>query len=136
MKKTPRGWNSTLKPGGRLKTRDFRKRKEGRYGPLWDRVRRMPCFVRVLFPELHRCGPGYAPATAHHIIPGGQDDEGLAPACGAVHDVLEAQKRRVTVDLSSVCQGRPISVNIRRIGLDYVDRARTELEDEGGLEDA
>ncbi len=119
-------YRSPLKRGGRLKTRDFRKRKEGRYGPLWEKVRRMPCFVAEKFGELHTCGLGYAPASAHHVIPGGQDQEGLAPCSGAVHNVLEAQKRRVTVDLSSVCDGNPIHVNIRKLGLEYVDRARDE----------
>jgi len=108
----------------RLRTRDFRKRDPERYGELWDRVRKMPCFVRELFPEFHQCGLGFAPASAHHVIPKGKDWEGLVPACAAVHDVLEAQKRREMVDLSSVCGRRPISVNIRKLGLEYVDRAR------------
>jgi hypothetical protein len=86
-----------------------------------------------MFPEFHVCGLGYAPATAHHVIPGGLDEEGLTPVCGAAHDVLEAQKRRVEVDLSSVCGGRQITVNIRTLGLGYVERAKLELEEEEGF---
>lgn len=122
-------WNSTLKmgkplkKGGRLKRRDFRKLKEGRYGPLWETVRRMPCFLREMAPELHECGLGYAPATAHHVIPKGLDAEGLIPTCGKAHDVLEAQKRREIVDLTSIV-GVRFEVDVRVLGLHYVNRAK------------
>ena len=127
----PRAWNSTLpvgkplKKGGRLKRRDFRKRKEGRYGPLWEIVRGMPCFLREMVPHLHECGLGYAPATAHHVIPRGLDEEGLCPVCSSVHDVLEAQKRRTIVDLSSIV-GVRFEVDVRVLGLHYVHRAKGE----------
>ena len=127
MKRTPLKRGGFLKRKTPLKTRDFRKRKKGRYGPLWEAVKRMPCFLLETAPELHTCGLGYAPATAHHVIPKGQDEEGLISCCGAVHDVLEAHKRRVTVDFASVCSGRLFEVNVRRLGLDYVDRAKDEL---------
>lgn len=122
-----RAWNSTLPVGKPLKRRDFRKRKEGRYGPLWERVKRMECFLREMVPELHECGLGYAPATAHHVIPRGLDEEGLAPACGRVHDVLEAQKRREIVDFTSIV-GVRFEVDIRVLGLHYVERAKGEDE--------
>ena len=120
-----RAWNSTLPVGKPLKRRDFRKRKEGRYGPLWEKVRRMPCFLREMVPELHQCGLGYAPATAHHVIPRGQDVEGLLPVCMSAHDVLEAQKRREIVDFSSIV-GVRFEVAVRVLGLHYVNRAKEE----------
>lgn len=85
----------------------------------------MPCFLRMMVPHLHECGLGYAPATAHHVIPGGLDEEGLLPVCGKVHDVLEAQKRREIVDLSSIV-GVRFEVAIRVLGLHYVNRAKGE----------
>ena len=118
-------WNSTLKVGKPLKRRDFRKRKEGRCGPLWEKVRRMPCFLLEMVPELHECGLGYAPATAHHVIPRGLDEEGLLPVCGQAHDVLEAQKRRTIVDFSSIV-GVKFEVDVRVLGLHYVERAKGE----------
>lgn len=129
-----RRWNSTLKVGKPLKRRDFRKRKEGRYGPLWEKVRRMPCFLLEMVPELHECGLGYAPATAHHVIPKGLDEQGLLPVCGKVHDVLEAQKRREIVDFTlmpeyrrgSWIMGVRFEVDVRLLGLHYVERAKGE----------
>ena len=122
-----RAWNSTLPVGKPLKRKDFRKRKEGRYGPLWETVRRMPCFLREMAPELHECwGLGYSIGhTAHHVIPKSQDEEGLAPCCGHVHAVLEAQKRREIVDLSSIV-GVRFEVDVRVLGLHYVNRAKGE----------
>ena len=145
MKKTQRGWNSTLenrtplkqgtkglKPGGRIKVRNFRTRKEGRYGPLWEAVKRLPCFLHVLAPNLHpMCGLGYASGhTAHHVIPKGLDVEGLLSCCGQVHDVLERFKRREVVDFITIT-GVKFEVNVHELGLIYV--ARVNLED-GGLE--
>ena len=118
-----RAWNSTLPMGKPLKRKDFRKRKEGRYGSLWETVRRMPCFLREMAPHLHECGLGYAPATAHHVIPKGQDEEGLIPACSKAHDVLEAQKRRTIVDLSSIV-GVRFEVDVWVLGSHYVEIAK------------
>jgi hypothetical protein len=120
-----RRWNSTLPVGKGFKRKDFRKRKEGRYGPLWEKVKRMPCFLREMVPHLHECGLGYAPATAHHVIPKGLDAEGLIPCCSKAHDVLEAQKRREIVDLSSIV-GVRFEVDVRVLGLHYVERAKGE----------
>lgn len=127
----PRAWNSTLpigkplKPGGPLRRKPFRNRKPGRYGELWEAVKRMPCFLREIAPTLHpECGLGYASGhTAHHVIPKGLDSEGLIPCCGQVHDVLEAQKRRAVVDFSKIV-GEPFEVEIRPLGLMYVERAK------------
>lgn len=145
----PRAWNSTLpapskpmnrgkglKPGGRLKTHDFRNRKEGRHGELWEAVRVLPCFLYVLAPNLHpKCGLGYASGhTAHHVIPAGQDEDGMVPCCGQVHDVLEAQKRRVVVNLEKVT-GVRFEVNIHALGYAYVKRAQCHIQEDGGLEE-
>lgn len=74
-----------------MKTRDFRTRKAGCYGPAWERVRRLPCFW-LRFQDDHVCGPGHTGGhTAHHFIRvgrGGRDQDGLIPCCGWVHDVL------------------------------------------------
>ena len=108
-----------------LKRRGF-KRTEKRYGPLWDAVKRMPCFLRQLAPHLHpECGLGYAPATAHHVIPKGDDEEGLIPCCGQVHDVMESQKRREVVDFSKIT-GEECDINVRTLGLEYVQRAKAD----------
>ena len=146
MKDRPRGWNSTLpratkpmnrgkglspgkglKPGGRLKVHDFRNRKEGRHGPLWEAVRRLPCFLAVLAPELHpMCGLGYASGhTAHHVIPASLDIMGLLPCCGQVHDVLERFKRQEVVDFISIL-GVKFEVEVIPLGLIYV--AQVDLE--------
>lgn len=146
MAKTPRAWNSSLprqtkpmnrgkgmKHGGRLKTRDFRTRKPGRYGPIWAAVKRLPCFLNALAPNLHpRCGLGYASGhTAHHVIPAGLDEEGAVPCCGLVHDVLERYKRRVVVDFISIT-GVKFEVDIHALGHAYVRRVQSQ--DSEGLE--
>lgn len=149
MKKTQRGWNSTLetrtplkpgtkglKPGGPLKVRDFRTRKPGRYGPTWKAVKGLPCFLHELAPDLHpKCGLGFASGhTAHHVIPAGLDEEGMVPCCGQVHDILEAQKRRVVVNLEKVT-GVRFEVDIHALGHAYVWRVGGRTQEEGGLEE-
>lgn len=87
-------WNSTLgvKKGGRLKARTLGEKYGGdplRYGPLFEEVRAMTCAGRSLIAG-HRCGPGYAPASAHHLDDKSHLDAlGLIPCCGLLHDRLE-----------------------------------------------
>ena len=126
-----RAWNSTLPtPTKPIKVRPFRNRRPGRYGPLWEAVGRMPCFLRDLAPELHpRCGLGYASGhTAHHVIPAGLDEEGLVPCCGQVHDVLERFKRRQGVDFLEIT-GVRFEVDVYELGLIYVARAQARLSE-------
>jgi hypothetical protein len=139
-----KAWNSRLRPGKGLKpgkgfkvkgdkkplrSRTLTERFQDdptRYGPLWKVVRVLPCVGRMVDPG-HECGPGYAPATAHHL--GKTDLEGLVPVCGALHDVLHQRHKcreweeRAGVDLAA-------------LGGKYVKGAAERLERDGELPEA
>lgn len=78
------------------RSRDFRTIHDGTYGPVWERVRGLPCFWLRVDP-VHVCGLGSTGGhTAHHQVPvsrGGCDAGGLLPCCGAVHDRLHGLGR-------------------------------------------
>ena len=79
-----------------MRVRNFRTLHDGAYGPVWERVRQLPCFwLRV--ESRHDCGLGVTGGhTAHHQVPvsrGGRDAGGLLPCCGAVHDRLHGLGR-------------------------------------------
>ncbi len=68
------------------------KRGPDRYGPAWDRVKRLPCFLKLILPG-HRCGLGVSSGhTAHHVDR--LDSKGLLPCCGLVHDWLHGHGSR------------------------------------------
>lgn len=72
------------------------KRAPDRYGPVWDRVRRLPCWVAGAGYRGRghpRCGMGETSRhTAHHI--GRRDSDGLIPVCGAAHDLFHNRAGR------------------------------------------
>lgn len=143
-----RAWNSTLRPGkglGRskkaldrskgglsrstkpMKRRSLKERFKDRpecYGPIFLLVRQEPCFAARVLPTLHACGLGYAPASAHHL--GDTDLDGLLPACGRMHDVLENPRGVRMTEAQLQAAGQP---SLREIGLQYVGRAIVELRD-------
>ena len=85
-----------LKSSTRLRARTLEEKygdDDLRYGPLFEEVRRMECAGNH---PGHECGPGYAPASAHHLDDKGHlDAKGLIPCCGRLHDVLEDPSRSV-----------------------------------------
>ena len=94
------------------------KRTEHRYGPLWEAVKREPCFGLSFLPG-HKCGIGVMPATAHHLRR--LDAEGLVPVCMAMHDFCHTQSWKVTEAL--ILAGAP---TLAEIGMEYVRKARGE----------
>ena len=125
-----RVFGSTLKvdPAKKLKSRTLEEKFGDdplRYGPVWKCVRILPCAGRKYVP-LHECGPGFAPATAHHL---GKDDlAGLWPVCGALHDQLAERPREVSKALRKA--GGP---TIGAIGKRYVAGALERLQADGRL---
>ena len=123
-------FGSTLRanPKKRLRSRTLEEKFGDdplRYGPVFKRVRGYPCFGTIYFLG-HRCGPGYAPASAHHV---GYDDlDGLLPVCGLLHDQVGEKALKVEKRLRRA--GMP---SIEAIAKSYVGQALFELKEEGEL---
>lgn len=123
-------FGSTLRanPKKRLKARSLREKFKDeplRYGVVFERVRTYPCAGKVYFVD-HVCGPGVAPASAHHL---GRDDmDGLWPVCGRCHDDLEEREAKVVKALKQA--GMP---SLDAIAKSYVGQALFELKEEGEL---
>ena len=124
------GWNTTLRtnPRKRMRARSL-KEKFGddplRYGPLWEEVRRQPCFGKRHL-RRHMCAPGYAPATAHHL--GETDLDGMLSVCGALHDEAELYPEKLAKALQQA--GSPVP---QVLADGYVDAAVAELREAGEL---
>lgn len=131
-------WNSTLgvRKGSGLTTRTRLKsrtlsEKYGedalRYGPLFQVVRELKCAGHpdvYLIPG-HRCGPGYAPASAHHLDSKQHlDARGLIPCCGRLHDQLEQFPGEIQWADDWTTE---------RVGRFYVVHARNTLRHRGDL---
>jgi hypothetical protein len=84
-----------------MKRRPFKdqKRVEGRYGPVFDAVRELPCWlwtIKYYGPGHQCCSYGSQGGhTAHHL--GHLDSDGMIPVCGAAHDLLAGYGGRTTV---------------------------------------
>lgn len=123
-------FGSTLKanPKKRMKTRTLAEKFKDeplRYGVVFKRVRRYPCAGRVYFAD-HVCGPGVAPASAHHL---GYDDlDGLVPSCGRFHDDMEEREAKLVKALRTA--GMP---SLEAIGKSYVGQALFDLKEQGEL---
>lgn len=123
-------FGSTLRanPKKRFKGRTLKERFKGqpwKYGQVFEAVRKLPCAGRVYLPY-HECGPGVAPASAHHL--GNDDLDGLVPACSRFHDDLEEREAKVVEALKQA--GMP---SLEAIGKSYVGQALFELRDQGEL---
>ena len=124
-------FGSTLRanPKKRMKARTLREKFKDRpwkYGQVFEAVRKLPCAGRVYVPG-HECGPGVAPASAHHL---GRDDlDGLVPACARFHDDLEERVAKVTEALRTA--GNP---SLEAIGKSYVGHALFWLNEQGELD--
>jgi len=119
-------FGSTLKanPKKRMKVRTL-KEKFGddplRYGPVFEVVRRLPCWANVYIPG-HECGLGAIPASAHHL--GFDDLDGLLPSCSLSHSDLHEREGRITKALKTA--GMP---SLESIGKSYVGQVLFELKD-------
>jgi hypothetical protein len=111
-----------------MKVRTLAERKKDKpleHGVLFREVRTMPC-AAITFFYGHKCGPGVAPASAHHL---GRDDlAGMIPACARFHDDLEERESRVEAQLRT--EGH---LKLKSIGRNYVTKALGQLKDRGEL---
>ena len=125
-----RGWNTTLRtdPRKRMRAKTLQEKfgdDQLRYGPLWELVRRRPCFGKSYLPG-HVCALGYAPPSAHHL--GKTDLDGLLPVDGALHDEVELYPETVAKALQ-----RAASPTLHILADQYVDAAVAELREAGEL---
>ena len=121
-------YGSTLKvnPKTKLRTRTLEEKfgdDPGKYGPLFEAVRPLPCFALTYLPS-SPCGLGYAPASAHHLEE--RDVGGLVPSCSLHHDMMG--ERTLEVERLLREAGSP---SLQAIGKGYLIRAIKWIEDRG-----
>lgn len=124
------GSRKRLTSSTRLRSRSLEERygdDDLRYGPLFDEIKVMTCFAREHLPD-YPCGPGYRPATAHHL--GETDPEGQVPACGRHHDWAEEFPGEVDEALREA--GSP---SLDELGRMYVKEAALRLIERGEMTD-
>ena len=117
--KKSKAWNSTLPQGSFADART-----DERYGPAWERVKKLPCVLYTLnfYGVGHQCC-GYGEMTghtAHHLSR--LDRDGIIPCCGKAHDLLHNRgSKRTQATFRTWTEAN--AVDWQAVGLRYYEEA-------------